>query len=414
MDKDVNINIDQVNQNGEPSLNNEGSDGELLPENEASKTLGDFAEQVGARDVGNVEKSVNENVDFEEISGEIASKVRENVIIEEDATSRVDSAAEEIASYTEGGKLDEFLGDIGITRQQMYIFLTIILVFIIGVIVSFYYLLSLFSNAPQDITDTPQEPPVVVEEPAEDGPGFFERISLWFDSLGGENEPVEDPKDEPVEDNPVVEDPIDEDDIGGVGDVGTIGSEELDDIDGDAIELLNIIGVQQRQESRLGEYIKIYRDLRNVFNTDLFAYLSVVNDREASFESYLLSLRGNYEKALIAINDLQVEINEYNQRLNSLDDDLDQIEGQFFGEVEALNASRVDELLVVFQELGRKEVVLTSELRARQAVLDRFNGVETIVADRITAIELNKDAFVKGVQVVDYRNIDLDLIIENN
>lgn len=414
MDKDVNINIDQVNQNGEPSLNNEGSDGELLPENEASKTLGDFAEQVGARDVGNVEKSVNENVDFEEISGEIASKVRENVIIEEDATSRVDSAAEEIASYTEGGKLDEFLGDIGITRQQMYIFLTIILVFIIGVIVSFYYLLSLFSNGPQDITDTPQEPPVVVEEPAEDGPGFFERISLWFDSLGGENEPVEDPKDEPVEDNPVVEDPIDEDDIGGVGDVGTIGSEELDDIDGDAIELLNIIGVQQRQESRLGEYIKIYRDLRNVFNTDLFAYLSVVNDREASFESYLLSLRGNYEKALIAINDLQVEINEYNQRLNSLDDDLDQIEGQFFGEVEALNASRVDELLVVFQELGRKEVVLTSELRARQAVLDRFNGVETIVADRITAIELNKDAFVKGVQVVDYRNIDLDLIIENN
>lgn len=414
MDKDVNINIDQVNQNGEPSLNNEGSDGELLPENEASKTLGDFAEQVGARDVGNVEKSVNENVDFEEISGEIASKVRENVIIEEDATSRVDSAAEEIASYTEGGKLDEFLGDIGITRQQMYIFLTIILVFIIGVIVSFYYLLSLFSNGPQDITDTPQEPPVVVEEPAEDGPGFFERISLWFDSLGGENEPVEDPKDEPVEDNPVVEDPIDEDDIGGVGDVGTIGSEELDDIDGDAIELLNIIGVQQRQESRLGEYIKIYRDLRNVFNTDLFAYLSVVNDRETSFESYLLSLRGNYEKALIAINDLQVEINEYNQRLNSLDDDLDQIEGQFFGEVEALNASRVDELLVVFQELGRKEVVLTSELRARQAVLDRFNGVETIVADRITAIELNKDAFVKGVQVVDYRNIDLDLIIENN
>jgi hypothetical protein len=35
------------------------------------------------------------------------------------------------------------------------------------------------------------------------------------------------------------------------------------------------------------------------------------------------------------------------------------------------------------------------------------------VADRITAIELNKDAFIKGVQVVDYKNIDLDLIINN-
>lgn len=410
MDKDFNNNPDQLKESGRSVENNQVEVDVDLPDNEASKTLGDFAEKVGGSE--SVENNVNENVDFDEISGEIASKVRENVIIEEDATSRVESAAEEISSYAEGGKLDEFLGDIGITRRQMYIFLVIILMFIVGVIVSFYYLLSLFSNNPDDITDPPVEPPVIVEEPVEEGPGFFERISMWFEGFGSDEEPVEDP----VQEDPIVEEPdeVEDGNLGGVGDVGNIGSEELDGISGEAIELVNIIGLQERESSRLGEYIKIYRELRSVFNTDLFAYLSVVNDREAAFESYLLSLRGNYEKALIAISDLQVEINGYNQRLEALDNDLDQVEGQFFGEVEALNPGRVDELLVVFQELGRKEVVLTSELRARQAVLDRFNGVESIVSDRITAIELNKDAFVKGVQVVDYKNIDLDLIIENN
>lgn len=409
MDNDINKNPDQVQENqGKAEKKVKSDENVSIPENEASKTLGDFAEQV-TNNPDTTEATVNENVDFDEISGEIASKVRENVVIEEDAGSRVESAADEITSFAQEGKLDEFLGDIGITRRQMYIFLTIILIFIIGVIISFYYLLSLFSNEPTDITGNPIEEPIIEEPVVDNGPGFFERISLWF--AGSEDEqPDEDTVEIPIEE-PTQEEPGD---LGGVGVVGNIGSEVLDDIDGEAIELLNIIGINQRQESRLGEYIQTYRELRSVFNTDLFAYLSVVNDREAAFEEYLLSLRGNYEKSLMAISDLQSEIDEYNQRLSLLDADLDQVEAQFFGEVEALNAARVDELLVVFQELGRKEVVLTSELRARQSVLDRFNGVETIVADRITAIELNKDAFVKGVQVVDYRNVDLDLVIQNN
>lgn len=402
MDKDLNKNKDGIDSNSEKVNQSANLSAEKIPENEASKTLGGFAEKVSVE--ANIDdNTVNENVDFDEISGEIASKVRENVKIKEDASSRIISAMDEVAASNGPGKIDEFLGDIGITRRQLYIFMTIILIFIIGVIVSFYYLLSLFSSSTTDIDGPVVDTPEIIEQEPE-GPGFFDRIGSWF--AGNDDNDEE----ENVKEDPVI---VDDDELGGVGVVGTIGDEELDEIDSDAIALLNIIGVNQTQASKLGEYIKTYRDLRSVFNTDLFAYLSVVNDREAAYEQYLLSLKGNYEKSLIAISDLEVEIAEYNQRLNLLDSELDQIEGQFFGEVEALNSGRVESLLVVFQELGRKEVVLTSELKARQAVLDRYNGVEATVADRITAIELNKDAFIKGVQVVDYKNIDLDLIINN-
>lgn len=403
MNKDLNVN----NENEKDLLKNdskqriETSEGGGVPENEASKTLGDFAESVAGNPDLN-QDSVNENVDFDEISGEIASKVLKNVETHESATGRVDSAIDELTGRNETqSKMDEFLGDVGITKRQLYIFVVIILCFVMGVIVSFYYLLSLFSNDPDQI-DPVVDPPKV-EEPVveEDREGLFDKIKGWFASNEDKEEDVEEP--------------VDEDPQGpnGVGDVGLIGNEKLEDLDSEAIELIGIIGLAEKENSNLSLYINTYRELRSIFNTDLFAYLSVVQDRNAAYEDYLLRLKGNYEKSLVAMRDLEAEIDQYKQRLAILEGDIALIEGQFFGEVEALNAPKVSDLLVVFQDLGRKEVVLTSELKARQAILDRYNGVESIVADRITAIELNKDAFIKGVQVVDYKNVDLDLIINN-
>jgi hypothetical protein len=405
MVKDLNINPENENDSAGLSKNvdKKNVESEVIPENEATKTLGDFAESVGNAEQSK-EDSVNENVDFDEISGEIASKVLKNVEVQESATGRVDSAIDELTGRNDTiSKMDEFLGDVGITKKQLYIFVVIILCFVMGVIVSFYYLLSLFSNDPDQID--PNVNPPQVEEPVvgenENESGFLDKIKGLF--AGGD---VEEEVDEKEDEEKV-------DGQSGVVDVGVIGSEKLEDLDSESIELINIIGLSEKADSNLSLYINTYREMRSVFNTDLFAYLSVVQDRESAYEEYLLRLKGNYEKSLIAMRDLQVEIDQYKQRLSVLEGDIALIEGQFFGEVEALNASKVSDLLVVFQELGRKEVVLTSELKARQAILDRYNGVESIVADQITAIELNKDAFIKGVQVVDYKNVDLDLIINN-
>ncbi len=407
MPKDVNLNPEgKDNQDDKLDKNLNESEQLDIKDAEISKTLGDFAEQVSDNPEV-ADNTVNENVDFSEISGEIASKVRKNVDVDKPVEPKTtEEDLNQMLEIENPSKLDEFLGDVGITRRQLYIFLAIILCFVIGVILSFYYLLSLFSSTPDDITNEPDEP--LIEEPVVDeGPGLWDRISEWFS--GNEEEPTDE---EPSE--PVVEEPVEnkDDGIGGVGDVGSIGRDELERLDSEAIELMGIVGMSNQSQSKIGRYLDTYRKLRSVFNTDLFAYLSVVNDREAAYENYVLNLRGNYESALMAQSDLEEEINQYLVRLNALELELEAVEVEFFGEVEALNSSRVSELLGVFQELGRREVVLTSELKARQAILDRYNGIESIVTDRITAIELNREAFIQGVRVVDYRNVDLDLIID--
>lgn len=352
----------------------------------------------------NVSNSVNENVDFSEISGEIASKVLENVDEPVDENTRMGNVLGEFESVNNGEKIDEFLNDIGITRKQFFIFLGIVLCFIAGVVISFYYLLSLFASQPEDIDVNNQPPENIVEEEVDEGPGLWEKITGWFS--GGDKD-MDEPE-VPVKD----EEPIEVDEPTGVSTSGEVGNDKPQVLESEAVELGYIVGVGEQSTNSLSEYVRTYRELRAVFNTDLFAYLSVVEDRESAYDDYLLRFKGTYQKALNSIQDLEAEILEYQNRVARVEAELEEVENMFFGEVEALNSEAVPELLKTFQEVARQEVVITSELKARQAILDRYNNVENVVADRITAIELNREAFIKGVQVVDYRNIDLDLVIE--
>ena len=371
------------------------------------KSLDSFNDSLEENEA-NVSNSVNENVDFSEISGEIASKVLENVDEPVDENTRMGNVLGEFESVNNGEKIDEFLNDIGITRKQFFIFLGIVLCFIAGVVISFYYLLSLFASQPEDIDVNNQPPENIVEEQVDEGPGLWEKITGWF---GGGDKDVDEPE-VPVVDQGSEEDEQDVEEPSGVVTSGEVGNDKPEVLESEAIELGYIVGIGEQSTNSLSAYVRTYRELRAVFNTDLFAYLSVVEDRESAYDEYLLRFKGTYQKALNSIQDLEVEILEYRNRVARVEAELEEVENMFFGEVEALNSEAVPELLKTFQEVGRQEVVITSELKARQAILDRYNNVENVVADRITAIELNRDAFIKGVQVVDYRNIDLDLVVE--
>lgn len=360
---------------------------------------------------------VDDNIDFGAMSNEIASKVKANIpeenLVEE---SRIDSVMSEVENRGSTEKFDEFLEDIGITRQQFYIFLTIVLVFLLGVFISFYYLLSWFATGPTDINQDLTDPVVVEEEFVDvDKPSLLQRLGLWWDGLFPEKVDVEELIDE-TPDVPVtdVEEPLEQVEnntkIEGIDLNSLVGNQRPVNINTQAVELGFLIGTAQKQENKLSEYVRIYRELRAVFNTDLFAYLSVVDDRTKGFEEYLTRFKGVNQKMLLSREDLLFEIAEYRGRLQAVEAELIVLEGSFFGELEALNSEVLPSLLAAFQEVGKRQVVINSELKARQSVLDRYNSATGIVADRIQAIELNRDAFVKGVQVVDYKNIDLDLI----
>ena len=393
---------------------------------EVAKEDGEFVESVN-QIKANIEvkvpesprEVVDDDIDFGAMSSEIASKVKANIPEEVPVEGRVDSVMSEVGSVGGVEKLDEFLDDIGITRQQFYIFVVIVVVFLTGVFVSFYYLVSWFAGGPRDIlVDEPVAPPIVIEEVQKES--FFSRVGSWWsdvwdgfrvntdDSSNDDGSVIVDQPDEQVITPDRPNRPLQTD---GLNLTNQVGNQVAARFSSQAVELGFLIGTSNKQTNKLSEYIRNYRELRAVFNVDLLAYLSVLDDREKGFDDYINRLKGVYQKSLLTREDLLLEIDEYKGRLQQVESQLKSVEAMFFGELEALNSESISELLVSFQEIGRRQVVITSELKARQAILDRYNGARNIVADRIRAIELNRDAFVKGVQVVDYRNIDLDLII---
>lgn len=418
MVKDNNISNEDLNQDGletqsKPEKGNiEDGNVEELPEVIEKK---EFDETL--KDIDQKEESVDDfSMLAAEVSKEVADEVLKRVdeseknpapkpVLDNDVVNSLDETADSES------KLDGFLMDIGITRKQFFIFIGIILFFIAGVVLSFIFLVSLFTDDPNniDFKDNTPEEPVVIEEPVEEvksGPGFFERL------FGGSDEPSDQ---DPIEEKPVIVEEDNNDDVtSGIDVSNEIGRDRPVKISYESIEVLNIVGSLERSENKLSDYIRVYRELRTVFNTDLYAYLAVVPDRELAFDEYLLKLKGTFQKFQLSKAELEQEIAELKLRNQSTEQNLERIEALFFAEVEALNSESVPNLLSSFQEAARTNVIVTSELKARQAVLDRFNNADGIVVDKITAIELNKDAFVKNVQVIDYRNIDLDLVVDQS
>jgi hypothetical protein len=88
-----------------------------------------------------------------------------------------------------------------------------------------------------------------------------------------------------------------------------------------------------------------------------------------------------------------------------------EIETNYINQAEALNSSILRAELVRFQELAKRRVVIRSELKAREQILNRYEDALPLISQKILAVEANKDAFIKGVKVTEFRQIDLDLVI---
>jgi hypothetical protein len=157
--------------------------------------------------------------------------------------------------------------------------------------------------------------------------------------------------------------------------------------------------------------VRTSRQVRNIFNTDLFALLNNANDRKATFDQYLLDFKGYNAEALLAYEDLRQEVEKLTETLTRIENLEQEIETNYINQAEALNSSILRAELVRFQELAKRRVVIRSELKAREQILNRYEDALPLISQKILAVEANKDAFIKGVKVTEFRQIDLDLVI---
>lgn len=353
-----------------------------------------------------------------------------NIAIDESS----DSSSEEIGvdpNLELDSGLDSFLEQLDISKRQFFGFLAVILILLVGVGFSFYFLFKYFSNSSEQVKIVGE---VQIEEKIENSDSSV--LTKVKNSISNLN-PFK--KDESVDSNDVTDDDTktkvesdknnsqsvtgdsneqSKDNIKtenvdtSVGIVNKIAKLEILNKDSRSLIAVKKIGKTEISENRLSFYLRTYRKVRNIYNTDLFSYLSQVTNRNNGFDLFLIQFKGANAEAILAYDELRQEIAEYQARVKKLQEDASLIENQFFNSLDQLESEVIATNLQAFQDISQKRAIATAELKARESIAAKFNKALPLIAEKIAAIEVNKDAFVKGVKVVDFRQVDLDLIIK--
>lgn len=183
----------------------------------------------------------------------------------------------------------------------------------------------------------------------------------------------------------------------------------------DAIKTLYLTGLEVTSPAysdRISSYMATLLKLQNAFATDIHQLLDNAKDREEALNVHLNELREVYTDAL----DVQRQINEEKDKLkvqfNEITTQKDVLEKDFFVSLDKLEGNKSNDLLNSFIESSKRQIELKAEYNALNKVADLFTTALGNMDARIKDIELNKKALIQGVQVVDIKGSDLDLIIQ--
>lgn len=304
-------------------------------------------------------------------------------------------------------RVDSLMGDLNLTRKHFVMFTGCVIFLIIGIIFSFIFLFRAFGNEPKDVV----APPVVEEEQKDEKEGGF--LSGLFGKKDKEEAEVSNVKPEDkVEEDVVSETDEDVEEDTSISTSVGLGNPKVTEYDSDAIRSVIYYGSTQIMEDKLSYYVRSYRKVRNIFNTDLFNFLASVENRQSGYESFLAQFKGANEQAKLAFEEIRQDVEVFDQRLAKINDELQVVENEFFEAMDSLDSERLPELLDAFQDLANKQSIVKSELLAREAIGEKYLKALPVIESKILAIEVNKDAFVKGVKVVEFDAVDLDLIIQ--
>jgi hypothetical protein len=341
-----------------------------------------------------------------------------NEVINAEMAQVEDSDVDESFKTSVLDELKGIFGELHLAKGQL-IYIVVVLALVGSLIAGSFVFLFRFLG--DDVGNVVAEKP---KQEADSGPGFWQKLRDKIPDIGfgGEknNEDSQDSDGDKPGSNP---DRNQETSV--VTEVGTDEARPLVDavnsIEGldralipfvpNIYIVLNALNEQENNQDLLAYYVRTFRQVRNIFNTDLFALLNNANDRKATFDQYLLDFKGYNAEVLLAYEDLRQEVEKLTETLTRIENLEQEIETNYINQAEALNSSILRAELVRFQELAKRRVVIRSELKAREQILNRYEDALPLISQKILAVEANKDAFIKGVKVTEFRQIDLDLVI---
>ncbi len=194
---------------------------------------------------------------------------------------------------------------------------------------------------------------------------------------------------------------------------GILIGEEVAEDDG-ATSAGEDLGLELVTDDSLAVLISDFSEMYEALQVDVQALLDQSRDRQETLDdythelNYLLYVGRNNLEQLQEDNDYLVE------QYSEAEGEKDIYEERFFEKMQVLDSYGSVAALNDFIAEAEYVVNLRAQYQAREKLITYYDEVITALEARVTDIQLNEEALVKGVQVVDIIGSDIDLILEES
>ncbi len=334
-----------------------------------------------SEDSAESQEDEDDQIGVQEVQQEVhdAASAQASDVIDEDGGTETD-ITHDVDSFS--NKIDDVLQDAGLTRKHMYfccggVFVLVMLFVIIFFGVRFFVGIT---DGDED-SDIDSDVDVVIEVPdTSDEVSTTPEDQVWVDgSL-----------------------------YGGI----LLGTDTGLEGQTGATEGIDVGEVVNTYDDEFSYQIEHYGKVVNALEVDVNDYLNDFQDRAAAVDGLLVELDDLYEEGKEIIADLEYEIADLEATFEGNLDPKQLYEEEFFAELTAQDGDDAVEALTAFVEISQEQVDIKAHYQARQKLYELLYSALLYLNARIDDITLNREALVKGVQVVDVIGSDLELIVE--
>ncbi len=158
--------------------------------------------------------------------------------------------------------------------------------------------------------------------------------------------------------------------------------------------------------------IEHYGKVLNALEVDVNEYLNDFSNRSNAVDNLLVEFEGLYEEGKEIISDLEYDIAQMEAEFEGNLDQKNIYEEEFFSELSAQDGNDTVSALDAFIEISQVQVDIKARYKAKDKLHELLYSGLLYLKARIDDITYNREALVKGVQVVDVKGSDLNLIFE--
>lgn len=175
-----------------------------------------------------------------------------------------------------------------------------------------------------------------------------------------------------------------------------------------------IIGTQSTSAQGYTKYVLDFKEMFELYKVDVPQLLDQSRDRTKTLDEYLNQIKFSSFLAKENLKDLQDEDDAIIRRFEAVDSAKQDSEDEFFTRLNQLDAFGSQSFLNAFIDQSKLSVELKAEHQARLKLMTFYRDIIPELDRKAKAIELNREALIKGIKVVDVDGTDIDLIIDES